>query len=88
MSVWRDMARDAGMEPTDQAAAWIEETERRRHEDQKAADDSFCEDCQKWLSDHEHCPNGCGHYACDCICGFLRDEWPTHPSNPDAEAPF
>jgi hypothetical protein len=51
--------------------------------------DSFCADCQKPLSEHEHCARsdvraaGCGHYDCDCICDFLRDEWPTHPANPD-----
>jgi hypothetical protein len=32
MSVWRDMARDAGMEPLDEAAAYIEQQERERHE--------------------------------------------------------
>lgn len=49
-------------------------------------DDSFCADCQKWLSEHGKC-SACGHYDCDCICEFLRDEWPTHPSNPDFAAP-
>ena len=45
--------------------------------------DSFCEDCKKPLSAHEKC-SGCEHYECDCICDFLRDEWPTHPANPEA----
>lgn len=48
-----------------------------------ADEDSFCTDCQKRLSAHEKC-DGCEHYVCDCICDFLRDDWPTHPSNPDA----
>jgi D-glycero-D-manno-heptose 1,7-bisphosphate phosphatase len=48
-------------------------------------DDSFCTDCQKLLSAHEKC-EACGHYDCDCICDFLRDDWPTHPSNPDSRS--
>lgn len=35
MSVWRDMARDAGMTPLDEAAAWIEEQERRADEERQ-----------------------------------------------------
>lgn len=43
MSVWRDMARDAGMEPLDEAAAWIEQRERERYADRcpTCEDDGF-----------------------------------------------
>lgn len=33
MSEWRDMAKDAGMYPLDEAAAHIEQEERRQHEE-------------------------------------------------------
>lgn len=46
-------------------------------------EESYCFDCEKLVSEHAKC-DGCGHYDCDCICDFLRDDWPTHPSNPDA----
>lgn len=45
-------------------------------------DDSWCRDCEKWLSEHAICPK-CDHADCDCICEFLRTEWPTHPDNPE-----
>lgn len=25
----------------------------------------------------------CDHFVDDCICDFVRDEWPTHFANPD-----
>lgn len=28
--------------------------------------------------------DGCGHLDDDCICAFLRDEWPAHHANPEA----
>lgn len=53
-------------------------------ERERVTADSFCRDCQKPLSAHTKC-SGCEHFACDCICEFLRDEWPTHHANPDAD---
>lgn len=44
---------------------------------------SFCEPCGKYESEHGTCAK-CGHLEpCDCICEFLRTEWPTHHANPE-----
>lgn len=44
--------------------------------------DAWCSPCRKWVSEHDRCPE-CQHAECDCICEFLRTEWPTHHANPD-----
>lgn len=44
--------------------------------------DSYCDDCRKLVSEHAICPE-CKHADCDCICEFLRTEWPTHHANPN-----
>jgi hypothetical protein len=54
----------------------------REGEDRRYCESRICEDCNKPLAEHGHC-EACGHYDCDCICEFLRTEWPTHPANPD-----
>lgn len=45
-------------------------------------EDVLCHDCCKYLDEHETCAK-CEHFDCDCICEFLRTDWPTHPANPE-----
>lgn len=80
MSVWRDMARDAGMTPIDEAAAYIEETERRKDEERQnelmqVEAEFICEN-----EGHEWAPAGGGLEIC---VRCQAEQW-----GDDAEAPF
>jgi hypothetical protein len=45
-------------------------------------DEVFCYRCGAGPPECEKC----GHSITDCICEFLRTDWPTHPANPDRVA--